>query len=306
MNSDRLNILLSLISDDSDYQVANARAAQEVARKYGFGVEVVYAGGDAVNQSQQLLKVIQTKGLRPDVIIMEPAGTGLVHVAREAVKAGMGWIVMNRDVDYLAELKPLAKLPVFCMSTNHLEVGRVQGKQLNELLPDGGSVLYVQGPASSEAAQFRTKGMSETKRTNIQVRMMNGRWTEQSAYDSVSAWLRLSTSRDATVHVVAAQNDFMAMGARKAIAAITNDTNRAKWEPIKFLGVDGLAEHGYAWARSGLLAATIITPTIADLAIEMLAKAVKQGVQPPPRSFTEPCPFPPLGKLTPVRILPTS
>lgn len=294
---DKMNIFLSLVSDDSDYQVANARAAQEVARKHGFNLEVVYAEGDAINQSQQLLKVIQNKGVRPDVIILEPAGTALVHVAREAVKAGMGWVVMNREVDYFSELKPLAKMPLFTVGTNHLEVGRLQGKQLNELLPGGGAVLYIQGPLVTDAGQLRTKGMLETKRPSIQVRMMNGKWTEQSAFDAVSAWLRLSTSRDAALDVVCAQNDFMAMGARKAIAAITDNSNRAKWERVKFLGVDGLAEHGYAWVRSGLLAATIITPTVADLVIEMLAKAVKQGVPPPARSFTDPCPFPALGQL---------
>jgi ribose transport system substrate-binding protein len=289
------------MNDSSDYQVANANAAAEAARRHGFGLEVVYAGGDAINQSQQLLKAIQSKGACPDVIMLQPVGTGLVHVAREAVKAGMGWVVMSRDVDYLSELKAIAKLPVFTISTNHQEVGRIQGKQLNEMLPTGGSVLYIQGPANTDAAELRAKGMAETKRPDIQVRTIRGRWTEQSGFDAVSAWLRLSTSRDSALHVVAAQNDLMAMGARKAIAEVKDEANPAKWSGVKFIGVDGLAEHGHRWVQNGLLAATVITPTIADLAIELLAKAVKQGIQPALRSLTDPCPFPALGALASVR-----
>jgi ribose transport system substrate-binding protein len=215
MDNHKLKLLLSLVSDDSDYQVAQYAAAQESVGRYGYEVEVVYAQSDAINQSQQLLKAIQAPAAtRPDVIILEPVGTPLAQVARTAAKAGIGWVVLNREVDYVAELRGLAKYPVFALSTNHLEVGRIQGRQINELLPKGGSVLYIQGPQITDAAQLRTKGMQETKHPNILVRMMNGRWTEQSAYDAVSSWLRLSTSRDAALHVVAAQNDFMAMGAR--------------------------------------------------------------------------------------------
>ena len=301
METPKLKIVVSLVNDNSDYQVAQAKAAQESARKHGFGIEIVYAQGDAITQSQQLLKFIQSPAAsRPNIIIFEPVGTGLMQVAQAAVKAGIGWVVMNREVDYVTQLRGLVKMPVFAVSNNHLDIGRIQARQLNELLPNGGSVIYILGPTVTDAAQLRSKGMMEIKHANIEVRTLHGRWTEQSGFDAVSSWLRLSTSRDAVVHVVAAQNDFMAMGAHKAIAAVIDDSNREKWQHVKFLGVDGLAEHGMTWVRSKLLVATVITPTISDIAIEMIAKAVATGTQPAARTYCEATSYPPLGQLSAV------
>jgi ribose transport system substrate-binding protein len=298
MDHEKLRILLSLMSSDSDFQVAQGRAAQKAAAAHGFAIDVVFAENDAINQSQQLLKAIQAAPqMRPDVVILQPVGTGLVHVAQAAVKAGMGWVVMNRRVDYASELRRTAKLPIFCISTDHHEVGRIQGQQLNELLPQGGSVLYVQGTSSSDAAQFRTAGTRETMSGKIQLRAIHGAWTEASAVEAVDAWLRLSTSRDLALHAVAAQNDFMAMGARKAF----EHGDKAKWSHLKFLGCDCLPSHGETWVRSGQLAASVKLPTLADIAIEMLAKAIKSGVQPVEMSYTKPISYPPLGRLAAAR-----
>ena len=80
----KLSFLVSLITDDNDYQVEQATAALEAGRKLGVNIEIIYAGNDAINQSQQLLKVIQSSGTpHPDAILFEPiGGTALPHVAR--------------------------------------------------------------------------------------------------------------------------------------------------------------------------------------------------------------------------------
>jgi len=82
MDHEKLRILLSLMSSDSDFQVAQGRAAQKAAAAHGFAIDVVFAENDAINQNQQLLKAIQAAPqMRPDVVILQPVGTGLVHVA---------------------------------------------------------------------------------------------------------------------------------------------------------------------------------------------------------------------------------
>jgi len=300
MDTKKLNILVSLTVNDGNYQTAQAKAAQETARRLGVNVEVIFADNDAINQSQQLLKAIQSPpGSRPTVIMFEPVGTGLTNVAKAAVAAGMGWVVLNRDVDNLTELRRGNNLPVFSLSSNHVEIGRIQGHQLNKVLPGGGSVLCVQGPATSAAAQQRTAGMKETMNKNINVRYMFGHWTEDSAHATVSSWLRLPTSREAPLHVVIAQNDFMAMGARNACAEI-NTADKAKWSGLRFLGVDGLTDHGQAWVHNGMLAATVVNPTNANLALEMLVKAVQAGVQPPEKTLTQPTSFPSIDQIRPL------
>jgi len=52
---------------------------------------------------------------------------------------------------------------VFVVVNDNHEIGRIQGRQLAALLPDGGSVLCIQGPSEADASKLRTAGMYETK-----------------------------------------------------------------------------------------------------------------------------------------------
>jgi ribose transport system substrate-binding protein len=294
MKTRRPYIVISLTTRDSDYQKAEAQAALEAARRHGFDLQIIYAEGDAITQSQQLLNVIQSPGERPDVIMLEPVGTGMVSVARAAVNTGIGWVVLNREVDYMTDLRKDARVPVYAVTTHHLETGRIQGRQINLLLPSGGTVLYLQGPAASEAARRRSEGMRNTLRPNVQIRALNGHWLEHTAFEAVSAWLKLPTSRDLKIDLVAAQNDFMAMGARKAFTESAAVYGKHDWVRIKYLGCDGLKEYGHKWASMGRLAATIVCPTLTHLAIEQFAKTRVTGTIPPTVTYTEPLPYPSL------------
>ena len=168
---------------------------------------IIYADNDAITQSQQLLKVIQSRSdAHPDAIIFEPVGgTALPQVARAAAGAGIGWVILNRDVEYIQELRRAHRVPIFGVTSDHEEIGRIQGRQFGALLPKGGSVLYIQGPSESLAAKQRTTGMYETKPADVQVKIMKGQWTEDSSYRAVSSWLRLSTSQQAHIDLIAAQ-----------------------------------------------------------------------------------------------------
>ncbi len=128
-------------------------------------------------QSQQLLKIIQSNSIsHPDGIIFEPVGgTALPQVAKAAAAAGIAWVVLNRDADYLSDLRRAYTVPIFAVSSDHEEIGRLQGRQLAALLPNGGSALLIQGPSESMAARQRTTGMYETKPVGIQVKLMNPR-----------------------------------------------------------------------------------------------------------------------------------
>ena len=141
------------------------------------------------------------------------------------------------------------------------------------LLRAGGSVLYIQGPSENSAAKERTLGMHETKPGNVQVTMLKGQWTQESAQKAVRSWLKLTTSQRAAIDLVSAQDDSMAIGARDAFKELTNEDERERWLKLHFNGCDGLPKTGQAWVRSGLLAATVFVPPNAGQAIEMLADA---------------------------------
>src|SRR5580658_1581567 len=278
----RLSFLVSLTNNDNDYQQEQAAVAEKAARRLGVDVKVIHANNDALAQSQQLLHYVQDSSVvRPDAIVFEPAGgTAFPQVARAAAAAGIGWVVLNHEVDYILELRRAYKVPVFAISSDHEQVGKIQGQQFGKLLPNGGSMLYIEGPANSSAARDRTAGMLKTKPANIQVKTMRANWTEDSAHKTVSSWLRLSTSQESRVDLVGAQDDSMAIGARKAFAEIAVG-ERERWLKIPFTGCDGLPKTGQSWVRSGLLAATIFIRPNTDLALEMLTEAIRTGSQPP-------------------------
>ena len=180
-----VRVLVSLITKDNDYQREQAIAAERAGSKLGMRVEVIYAASDAITQSQQLLEAIQAPPeKRPQAIVFEPAGTGLQQVATAAAKANIGWVILNREADYVKDLRRLGSAPVFGVRSDHVEIGRMQSRQMQQLLPEGGQVLYVQGPSSSYAAQQRTQGMMETKPNNLLMRVLSGQWTETSAYQA--------------------------------------------------------------------------------------------------------------------------
>ncbi|MGC2057201.1 MAG: substrate-binding domain-containing protein, partial [Candidatus Sulfotelmatobacter sp.] len=164
----KLRFLVSLHTRENDFQVAQAQTAEATAHKLASAVEILFADNDAVNQSTQLLKAIQNQvESRPDAIVVEPfGGTALPQVARAASAAGIGWAVLNRKPDYLSDLRKPATAPMFAVSSNHFEIGRIQGRQFAALLPRGGSVLYIEGPSQSSSAQEREAGMLETKPSN--------------------------------------------------------------------------------------------------------------------------------------------
>jgi ABC-type sugar transport system substrate-binding protein len=290
----KLRFLLSLTNDDNDYQIEQTSAAQQAARRLGVELEIVYAGNDGIVQSQQLLASIQsTTTPRPDAIMFEPAGsTAHPQVTRAAAAAGIGVVLLNRDADYIAELRRLFHVPAFTITSNHKEIGRIQGQQLGTLLPNGGIVLYIQGPAESLAAKQRYTGLLETKSDGVQLRVVKAHWTEASAYKAVSSWLRLSTSRQAQMEAVCAQDDSMAMGARKALEECHE--LREQWQKMLFLGCDGLPKTGQEWVRRNLLTATIFIPPNADQAMEMMVKSIATGTLPPERTFTTAKSFPAL------------
>lgn len=294
----RLNFLVSLTNNDNDYQQEQAAAAEKTARRLGIDVQIIHANNDALAQSQQLLHYIQDASVRrPDAILFEPAGgTAFPQVARAAAAAGIGWVVLNHEVDYILELRRLYKIPAFSISSDHEEIGKIQGKQFAALLPNGGSILYIEGPANSAAAKERTTGMNKTKPANIQVKSMRANWTEESAYRTVSSWLRLRTSQESHIDLVGAQDDSMAMGARKAFNEIPA-AERARWMKIPVTGCDGMPKTGQTWVKNGNLAATIFIRPNTDLAIEMLAEAFTKGVTPPDEKITEPESIPSLDEL---------
>jgi ribose transport system substrate-binding protein len=297
----KLRFLVSLITKDNDYQMEQAAAAKSAAAELGVDVQIVYANDDPITQSTQLLKAIQSEpSLRPNGILVEPVGaTSFPQVAKTAAAVGIGWAVLSRDAEYAAELRKTTRTPVFSVSADQVEVGRIQGRQATALLPRGGSVLLIQGPSVSSVSKDRHAGLLDLLPPNVHVANLRGRWTEESAYQSVCSWLRLIAAQKVRIDLIVAQNDAMGMGARKAIHEIILDADRDQWLGIPIIGCDGVPRTGLTWVRTGQLAATVIVPPSAGEALTLMTKALLSGSAVPEHSFTTSAPFPAIEKLIP-------
>src|SRR5260370_3898424 len=144
----KMRFVVSLITKDNDYQMEQACAANAAAAELGVDAQIVYADNDPITQSTQMLKAIQADPpLRPNGIIVEPLGaTSFPQVAKTAVSAGIGWAILSREAEYTRELCKSSAAPIFSISADQVEVGRIQGRQVTALLPRGGIDLPVPGP----------------------------------------------------------------------------------------------------------------------------------------------------------------
>jgi len=297
----KLKFLISLRMEGNPYQTQHAATAEQVAQRLGVDLQVQYANNDAITQSEQLLNAIQSpKESRPDGIICAPVGTTLMRVARCAAESGIAWALVNRDGDYITELRRAYKVPVFSVTVDQNEIGRIQGRQFSAILPEGGLVLYLIGPSGSSIGDQRLTAMQSAKSANIQVRTLTGDWTEEGGYKAVSRWLQLRTSHETPATLVAGQNDDMAIGARRAFEDQTSREHRARWMSLPYIGCDCCPGAGLEWVRTGLLAASIVNPPTGGLALDMMVRAIRTPSQPPECTTVDPVSYPAVEKLAKV------
>jgi len=289
----KFRVVLS-VPGETIYLRAQTAAARAAASRAGIELQVVTAQMDAVAQGQQLLSFVQSRSdSRPDAIIMEPvSAAGLPRVAEAAVAAGIAWVVSNAHVDYIGPLRKTAKVPVFQISQDHMEVGQLQGKQIAAALPRGGTVLYLRGPAMSWWATKRAEGMESTKPKNVEVRSLKVlSSTAEGARSAVSSWLNLTKQRPDGTQLIVSQNTDFLTGAGQAFEANVSGAELAKWLALPRTGV-GVSERSRPLVDQGVLCASVVTSLTLDRAVEMLARALKEGSQPPEHTFVEAYSYP--------------
>jgi ABC-type sugar transport system substrate-binding protein len=294
----KLRIVVSLPNDNA-YQHEQGAVAKATGDRLGLEVQVIRADDDSITQSQQLLKIIQAAPeARPNALIVEPVtATGLRRVAEAAVAEGIAWVISNSDVDYVQQLRKSPRVPVFMVTQGQHEIGRLQGKQIAALLPQGGAVLCVEGPSMSSVSVQRHEGMDIAKPRNVQTTTVRSKWSEDSAFQSAGAWLKLATSRAEKFRLVAGQTHELAVGARKALVGADNPDQQRKWLETPFLGI-GIASQVKPLVDGRILAAAVVTSVTMEIAIRMLVKAFETQVQPPERTAVEAFSFPDLDKLS--------
>jgi ribose transport system substrate-binding protein len=289
---------VSLLDEAQDFQQHQAADARVTAEKLNVELDVLFAENNAILQIQQLYRVIRQQPAPRAILVESVSGEGLARVAQAAARAGIGWVLINRRVEYLDELRrQYPSLPIGTFSTDHAEIGRIQGRQLRALLPAAGRVLYVQGPSDTSAARDRLAGTREAIGAGrIELKIIDGQWTEESGALAVDRWLRLKRHDAEQPDAIACQNDMMALGARSALTALAPELGLAR---LPLIGADGLPEGGQRLVRLGQLTATVVVPSNTGPALHTLVRSFAGRAPFPAETLLIPTSYPELKTLVP-------
>jgi ABC-type sugar transport system substrate-binding protein len=276
-------IALFLLSNDNDYQRLLEEDCLAAARRRNSGARVFSANADHDTQERQIRAALALPaGQRPTLLLVCPVREASLRiVAREAVAQGIGWVLLNRWSDYLLVLREeFPHVPVFSVSPDQYEIGRIQARQFKLLSPGGGELVYIRGPLGASSAQRRFSAMQEELMgTPFEIAAINSDWTSEGGERAMTEWLQIFRRGTVPKFLVGAQNDSMAQGARRALLDWAR-TMKQTTEQVYFTGCDGLPAHGQRLVSDGQLAATIIVPSVAARAVDEAVSMLPSGRAP--------------------------
>ena len=237
------------------------------AKSEGAGWQFVneIAGGNANLQLDQVNKMVDDKAAA--IVVIAQNGDSIVPAVKRANEAGIHVIATNRDING----------GVFTnVVNNERQAGELQADYMAAHLPQNAKVVYIKGDMTISAAVNRYEGFKETikaKRPDVEIIASNstGDWSEAQGIRELSLWLGMYPQIDG----VAAANDYMAMGAIKAMKAAGRFN-----ESVIVCGVDSV-DDALASIAAGELKMTVkqdankIVETIMGL-----LQQIKQGQSP--------------------------
>ena len=194
-------ISLHLTEASNHYQQLLKSDAAGAATRSGYRLDVSFSHLGVVKQIQQLYACVQGPASeRPRGLVVLPARDGtLEDVAREAVRSGIAWVLLNRRATSLGSLaSEFAGVPIFAVTPDDRQIGEIQGQQLRALLPGGGRVLYVRGAVTTFTAVEREESLRDALAgSGIDLEVVEGGWTLDGARRGVESWLRTARAGQA-------------------------------------------------------------------------------------------------------------
>lgn len=165
----------------------------------------------------------------------------LAPAVQAAIDAGLVVVTVDRNVTDVATLAHVG--------ADNVEGGRIQGRYLLEILPDGGDVIELQGQPGAAPAIDRHAGLDEVIAGQDAVKIVVSQTANFARADAVTVLeAALQTDEAANLAAVVCANDDMAFGAVEALA----DADKT----VPVIGFDALPEALQA-IQAGTMAATI-------------------------------------------------
>ncbi len=295
----RRGIALLLRSLDNDFQQRVRDEAIATGKRLGFEVRAQAAQNDWARQQAQIAAAIDAAVVDDlaAILISPVRDDGLAELAARAAKAGVGFTLLNRDgpPPALEGAAGGGAIPIFSVSPDQTEIGRIQAEQ-TRALATGGTVVAITGPARSSAARRRVEGLWGELGAEFVLTLLEADWTTERARLVLDNWLT-RIDEDALPAVVAAQNDEMALGARQALRDVASRRGLPALNDVPILGCDGSPGLGQRLVRENRIHATVTLPSPAGPALERLARFRDTGELPPSQLELPVASFPPVKSL---------
>lgn len=219
------------------------------------------------NTQQQIADIESFIQRKVDAIVVAPnEWEPLRPVIEKAYDAGIPVVLVDRKINS-------DKYTAFVGGDN-IDVGRKAAHYIHDLLPNGGTIIEIEGLASSTSSQERKQGFHEVLDSfpNIKIAAdVVANWQRQRAIevmDSIGVQLV-----DKPIDIVFAYNDRMAIGARQSLEKNIKEGRLHPSTFPLFIGVDALLDDtiGVGRVEDGTLEASFLYQTGGDKAIHTAA-----------------------------------
>jgi ABC-type sugar transport system substrate-binding protein len=297
---------LFVFNQADEYHRRLAEEAQEAARHHGVAVQVYDAGDTGAKQAQDLVRFAAENPSKRLCALVVPfadaiaEGTAIqddatYRLARRVLQKGVGWVMLNHGrADLVTALRAeFPALPLALVAIDNHEFGRIQARLLRGLVKPGAKVLCVRGNPFDSGSQERSAGLKEGLRgAGIDIEEVDGRWDGTIAEREVRRWITSPLRQQAPLHAVVAQDDVMAMAARRVLDRAAQELPRADLKGIPVIGGDGLPGMGRRWVDEGALTATVSVTLPGKTAVDLVWRHWKDSVPLPEVTRLAPTPYP--------------
>lgn len=224
-----------------------------VSSRFYDNVEVRFASADD-DSHRQIAQISRFVADQVDLLIISPNQTHAIAPAVEAAfDAGIPVILFDRKIDS-------DKYTAF-IGADNVEIGRIMGQHIADVLGGRGRILEIQGLEGSSPAMDRHEGFMQAVSDYPGLEIVGsyyGGWLEEGGRNAMKEFLAGGGQCDA----VFAQNDRMARGARE----VTPDPSA-----VMYFGIDALPGEngGLSDVINGILVASYLYPTRGDMVMEL-------------------------------------
>lgn len=243
-------------SAEFPYGAVSLQRAKEAAKSFP-KMELFESDGrgDAATQTGQIEDLL-ARGI--DVLVISPLDAkALAGVVKRAQDEGVKVITADRTVD--------GDVTTYVGSDN-VEAGEVAGKFIVEQLPEGGSVVELQGTPGASPTIDRGKGFKDAL-SGSNVKIIGGQSGDYNKAEGLKVMEDfLQRFGPGKIDAVFAHNDEMSLGAIQAIKEAGREGE------IKVVGIDG-QESALTAVEDGSYAGTVVYPITMPESIIAAAKA---------------------------------